>query len=67
MTYCHACRHHTPKASTRNANPPPRGRQWTLAELMATQRLVNLVRKRHDVADLPLIGARLAAGALENA
>lgn len=67
MSACIKCGHRTKTRNQRNANPPKLGRPWTLTELMEPPRLVNLIRKRPDIADRALLGARIAAGTLENA
>lgn len=67
---CFWCRHTTaPRVATDNADliPPYRGAWSTLEEQMEPVRLVELVTQRPDIADLPLLGPRLAAGVLESA
>ncbi|RNL66265.1 hypothetical protein EFK50_01160 [Nocardioides marmoriginsengisoli] len=66
---CTRCGHRTHPRTKPNANPLPKTRAaaWSLTELMETPRLVNLIRKRPDLADRALLGARIAAATLENA
>lgn len=39
----------------------------TRVEAMCAHRLVDLIARRPDLADLPSLGSRIAAGTLENA
>lgn len=64
---CRTCGHRPHPNAHLHANPSPKDRAWTLAELMEPPRLNNLITKRPDVADRALLGARIAAGVLENA
>lgn len=69
---CHHCRaeRRPTRVETGNADligPYRRVGNPSMGEQMETVRLVELVARRPDLADVPLLGARLAAGAVEGA
>lgn len=64
---CPRCGYETTNAAPRSGAPYRRRNNPTMEEQMEPARLHDLVTRRPDMADVALLGARLAAGIAEGA